>query len=759
MKKILLFILLGCRVSGLYAETSYEQRIARYKSTTNAVMLPHARKGAMREYCAWARSLTEVNAFTEAADLYRQALEDPFLLEDHRAFVATELAALYNDHMLMPTSALEVLTRYPYPAGNKDAWIASLRLAQTKLYMRQYDEALRVLDSIMGTQSQPDYDLYATRGYLLMSMGNDEAAMRDLEQAQQMTTDSTDYYRIASNIAPAQARKGECAAAGQTMDACIRYAIRSRNEADASIYFRKRANLELVCGDTIAAAADYKKYWEREKDYIIRHFAAMTEQQRLDYWANRKPLISGAFRLGAHDADFLADVAVFRHQAALLGVHEKTRSLLQARLKINAKQVQQRLAADEAAIEFVKYQAQNQWRYAAIVLTRNEVRFVPLWDEESLRSFPIGHHTLMDAICANSDLDKNRIYCSEELAQRVWEPLMPYIQDKKEVWFAPDGILHLLAIEYLPTGHERMPNLHRLTSTGLLAQRQKSGKPKSVNALLIGGLDYDYLEAEDQPAGKTNQNGLRYWVNTRNKLAYFTYLPGSREEVDSIAHHIARWEKTYDEPEELLKSEFANFNVVHLSTHGYSLDVAVSPQEEHLCDSVTTDQSLLSTGFALSGANISYRYPTRDDGLLTAREICELDLRNVDFVVASACQSAQGKVQDEGPAGLLRGLKLAGVGTVIATLWPVDDAATTLFMQYFYQAWRNGKGADGKGCTKQQALRIAQEQLRAYGKEQYRTKRTFNASKLHGQYTQTKGALYDAPYYWAPFIIVDDLEN
>ena len=128
-------------------------------------------------------------------------------------------------------------------------------------------------------------------------------------------------------------------------------------------------------------------------------------------------------------------------------------------------------------------------------------------------------------------------------------------------------------------------------------------------------------------------------------------------------------------------------------------------------------------------------------------------------MIASACQSAQGKVSDEGPAGMLRGLKLAGVQAVIATLWPVDDAATTLLMKFFYQAWQNGEGADGTGCTKQQALRIAQQKLRAYGTEEPRTVRKFNVARMRSEYVQTQTALYDAPYYWAPFILVDDTET
>lgn len=77
-----------------------------------------------------------------------------------------------------------------------------------------------------------------------------------------------------------------------------------------------------------------------------------------------------------------------------------------------------------------------------------------------------------------------------------------------------------------------------------------------------------------------------------------------------------------------------------------------------------------------------------EDGLLSARELCDIDLTGTELVVLSACQTAQGVVSDEGPAGLVRGLKRAGVKTVIATLWSVDDKATALFMKALYENWK-----------------------------------------------------------------------
>lgn len=758
MKRTRISILLLTCVVALAAANAYDQRIRTIKAEANPLLQRVAEKGVLHAYSAWARTYIDQGEYMQAADIYRQGVRDTFLCTDNQTVLAMELAALYNDHMLMHRAAQELLETHHFTATYPQAWVWHLRRAQTQIYFRQYDEALATLDAILATLTRPPYDIYATRGYLHLAMQHYTDAVSDLRQAQSMTRDSTAYYRIASNISAAHAAAGDCAQAHDDISGCLRFARTSGNDIDEAIYLRKRALVSLQCGDTVAAAADYRDYWQREKQYILDNFARMTEQQRLDYWANRKPLISGIFRLGARHASLLADVAVFRHQVALLGVHDTAPAILRQRLLTDSRAIQRCLNTHEAAVEIAKYYDRDEWRYAAIVLTKDNVRFVPLYSEAQLHNMPVGQRTLIETVCSTSRQDKNNLYRSTDIALAVWQPLLDAISGKSTVWFAPDGIFNMLAIEYLALPAPIRPDLRRLTSTAMLTRRATTDRRAGNNALLIGGLDYNSMDSvATADSTAVNHNGLRQWQATLNSPVRFNYLPGSRREIDSITDNLARCRKTYSEPEEQLKNELPQYNLVHLSTHGYSLHVDVAPPDDIWSDTLTTDNSLLCCGFALSGANVAWQHPQRDDGLLTARELCELDLRNVDMMVASACQSAQGKVTDEGPAGMLRGMKLAGVQTVMATLWPVDDAATTLFMQFFYRAWNNGQGTDGRGCTPRQALRIAQQQLREYGADTPRTVRKFNVAKMRGEYVQKTSPLYDAPYYWAPFILVDDI--
>ena len=94
------------------------------------------------------------------------------------------------------------------------------------------------------------------------------------------------------------------------------------------------------------------------------------------------------------------------------------------------------------------------------------------------------------------------------------------------------------------------------------------------------------------------------------------------------------------------------------------------------------------------------------DDRLTLDDIARSGLR-ADVVVLSGCATGDGReLRGEGVLGLTYGFLANGSHTVIASLWPVEDALTARFMEEFYAAYRSSGSAP-------QALRIAQ--LRARG--------------------------------------------
>jgi CHAT domain-containing protein len=118
------------------------------------------------------------------------------------------------------------------------------------------------------------------------------------------------------------------------------------------------------------------------------------------------------------------------------------------------------------------------------------------------------------------------------------------------------------------------------------------------------------------------------------------------------------------------------------------------------------------------------------DGRLEVHDVYKLDLTtSTNLVVLSACQTLIGNTQkvsfgDE-IIGLNRAFIYAGTPSVIASLWNVEDQATQLLMNYFYDYLK-------KGMDKAKALQEAQIQVRV--------------NNLH-------------PSFWAAFVLTGDAEK
>ena len=110
------------------------------------------------------------------------------------------------------------------------------------------------------------------------------------------------------------------------------------------------------------------------------------------------------------------------------------------------------------------------------------------------------------------------------------------------------------------------------------------------------------------------------------------------------------------------------------------------------------------------------------DGFLRLHEVYNLKLP-AELVVLSGCQTALGKeIKGEGLVGLTRGFMYAGAARALVSLWSVSDEATAELMKRFY------RGVLKDGLRPAAALRAAQV---AMGKDQW----------------------WEAPYYWAGFVL------
>jgi CHAT domain-containing protein len=148
----------------------------------------------------------------------------------------------------------------------------------------------------------------------------------------------------------------------------------------------------------------------------------------------------------------------------------------------------------------------------------------------------------------------------------------------------------------------------------------------------------------------------------------------------------------------------ARFAVLHFATHA-------------LVDSDDPDRSALV--LAQTGQTESTGDGGAHDGLLTVREIERGWRLDADLVTLSACETGLGRrVDGEGYLGLAHALLGAGAHSVLASLWKVDDAATALLMQRFYENWTGAHPDPRAGFApaaplpKARALREAKAWLR-----------------------------------------------
>jgi CHAT domain-containing protein/Tfp pilus assembly protein PilF len=114
-----------------------------------------------------------------------------------------------------------------------------------------------------------------------------------------------------------------------------------------------------------------------------------------------------------------------------------------------------------------------------------------------------------------------------------------------------------------------------------------------------------------------------------------------------------------------LSPELGQYRIVHLATHS-------------IIDTAHPERS----GVMLSRVDGKGE---RQQGFLTLDEIYNLKL-SADLVVLSSCETALGKdIRGEGMIGLTRGFMYAGSPRVVATLWKIDDRATSELMKRFYE--------------------------------------------------------------------------
>lgn len=393
-------------------------------------------------------------------------------------------------------------------------------------------------------------------------------------------------------------------------------------------------------------------------------------------------------------------------------------------------EVEKCLKDKQTAVEIVRFDYSksedsiNSTYYVAIIITKDSdiPQYVYLFEESEL--VPLINSSNKDNIY---DYSRN----GRQLSEMIWSKLIPYIGDAKTIYFSPDGLLCQLAVEALPISEDSVYsdayNIVRCSSTKYLLQQHKESQPTSVD--LFGGIQYDMTPDEMLAQSSTYAMHDAYRGEMPDSISrgHYGYLKGAKQEVDIIAQLLnksnieGRLYTGNDASEEAFKAISGSHpNVLHIATHGFFWPQEEAERKDYFMASFMADNkashyvsSMERAGLLFAGANVAMtghrdELPSNvEDGVLSAQEISTMDLYGTDLVVLSACETGQGDLESDGVYGLQRAFKLAGVQTIIMSLWKVNDAATQMLMTEFYSKWIVNK------MSKRKAFEAAKQKVRA----------------------------------------------
>ncbi len=370
----------------------------------------------------------------------------------------------------------------------------------------------------------------------------------------------------------------------------------------------------------------------------------------------------------------------------------------------------QRVLPDEAVlIEYYRYEYRNEHedttedRYAALL--------VPATDRPVLRD--LGPAVVIDSALAQvrratADMVTRwpelpvESRSLERTARRRLSGLLlrsieDFLRDGRLLLISPDADLNLLSYGALESGEGRYlieENPVHYLSAGRDLLRLSAPEAPGTGLLAVGDVDYDVVPFGDPAAGSDNQEtddrGVSATLRSAGALrGELSLLPYTRREVQQVSD---QWRRSYDDEIVLClgraatEAAFCRYapgrRAIHVATHGY---FEAGPADS-IGSSVADLNPLLRSGLWFAGANSSLDgSDASDDGCLTAWEVLTLDLRGVERVVLSACESGLGQVRaGEGVYGLRRAFQMAGARTVVSSLWSVSDKATSRFMTALY---------------------------------------------------------------------------
>jgi len=371
---------------------------------------------------------------------------------------------------------------------------------------------------------------------------------------------------------------------------------------------------------------------------------------------------------------------------------------------------------------------------------------------------------LLRGLAMDASEEKAEETAGERLRARILDPVLAAAgEDVKRLFVCADDLLFLVPFDALPDGErdagaelddtsrigDRLRIVNEVSFARLLAP---AGPVKGAPSLLaFGGVDYDAegavpeglsgssapIEARDASSsvsetGANRMDGESGEVDSTGEATSRSAKPERFQKLLQARYEAEATADLFEEAFEIEPSLLTRKNTtktalfesapgkcyLHLATHGWFAPESVRSTEDAqptetgfarmgIEDRVSGLAPMTLCGLALAGANRGRDSLGRVPGILTAEELCSLDLSQCELAVLSACETNVGiRRAGQGIQSLQSALYAAGARTSITSLWKVDDAATRRLMEVFYtNLWIEKMGKAEALWQAKQALR------------------------------------------------------
>jgi CHAT domain-containing protein len=365
------------------------------------------------------------------------------------------------------------------------------------------------------------------------------------------------------------------------------------------------------------------------------------------------------------------DVAQLRRQIDLAGGGAELASTRASNLE---PALRKRLDAIPEGTAIVEYWLGEPDAYAWL-LTRGRVQMVDLGPSAAIDSAARSLHAAMRSWTSGDAALRTR--AARELHRRIIEPLPEEFARTRVAYFVPDGALHTVPFAALAVRAGTEPRFLVDTHDVAVAPSffdlggSTTSRPTSRQAAALVIADPVYTQSDprfgiarvasaaETDAAPTFRGTSRAWSR----------LPATAREAKSISGLLApgavQVMSGFDASRDaLLARDLAGFDILHFAVHAVADTEA--PQLSALILSTYDANGRPRIGEVFAGDLLDKRI---DAGL----------------VVLSGCETALGQATvGEGLLGMRYAAHAAGARTVVASLWPVMDAAGARLMDDFY---------------------------------------------------------------------------